>query len=530
MLAPSPVAKGTARLASIAAPWRGWNTRDPLAEMEPGYAPRFDNFVVEGGQPRVRRGWSEWATGLPARVDGLLHFNGAGATESLFAVSSDSVFNITAAGAVGVAEVTGLTSARMDGINVAASGGNYLLAFNGTDTPKTYDGTSWADWAATGITGDIQWAGQVAGRVFCGRSDYLGFYYGAAGAIAGAYTAFPLQGIARKGGGVCAMATLSGDGGDGPQDLSVFITTEGEAIVYAGTDPSDANAWGLVGRWALPRPIGAPHRCVANYGGDVLYLSDAGILPLSAFRSGADAAQVIDKAALTRAIGETWRAVADASRSASGWGIIPLTRHSLVVCNVPRGDSDALQIVVSDGGAVSRWFGVPSAVWAEALGGRVFCGDATAAGGRVLLWGEDIDDDGDGIRSEAITAFTALRTMGRTKRALRVQPVLRDASGADYTVRVLTDYRVPVSGIEALGAGAAAPALPSVGSGSYLVWGTGLWGVGLWGGVDTDVALPYKTASAVGQAMALRLTMTSGNGRPAWLASNLIYDAGGPIG
>jgi hypothetical protein len=44
------------------------------------------------------------------------------------------------------------------------------------------------------------------------------------------------------------------------------------------------------------------------------------------------------------------------------------------------------------------------------------------------------------------------------------------------------------------------------------------------------VALPYKTASAVGQAMALRLTMTSGNGRPAWLASNLIYDVGGPVG
>jgi len=328
MRAPSPVARGTAQLAAIAAPWRGWNTRDPLAGMEQGYAPIFDNFAVEGGQARVRRGWTGWATGLPARVNGLLHFAGAGATEQLFAVSDADIYDITTAGAVGAAVVTGLTTSRMDSINFAASGGNFILCFNGADTPQTYDGSAWANWAATGITGNISWAGQSMGRIFCGLSGYLGFYYGAAGAIAGAYTAFPLQGIARKGGGVCAMTTLSGDGGDGPQDLTLFITTEGEAIVYAGSDPSSSNTWSLVGRWALPRPIGAPHRCVANHGGDVLYLSDAGILPLSAFRTGADAAAVIDKAALTRAIGETWRGIAADTRTAAGWGIVPLTRYS----------------------------------------------------------------------------------------------------------------------------------------------------------------------------------------------------------
>lgn len=527
----SPIARGVGRLGAVSAPWRGWNTRDPLADMEPGYAPIFDNYVVEGGQPRVRRGWREWASGLPGRVDGLLHFNGAGATEELFAVSDDSIFDITAGGAVGAAVVTGLTSARMDFINFAASGGNYILCFNGEDTSQTYDGTDWDDWTATGITGDIQWAGQMNGMLFCGRQDYLGFYHGAAGAIAGSFTPFPLQGVARRGGGVCAFATLSGDGGDGPQDLAVFITTEGEAIVYAGTDPASPTTWALVGRWALPRPLAAPHRCVAPHGGDVLYLSDAGILPLSAFRSGADAATVIDKAALTRAIGETWRTTASESRSASGWGIIPLARYSTVVANVPRGSADALQIVTSDGGAVSRWFGLPAAVWIEALGGRVFFGDATADGGRVMLWGEDIDDDGDGIRSEAVTAFSMMRAPGRTKRALRVQPVVRDGLGTTAEVKVLTDWRVPVAQLEALGAGAAAPALPALtGAGDYLVWDTGLWDVGLWDGGANDVTLPYKTASAVGQALAVRLQMISGRSRPAWLAANVIYDVGGPVG
>lgn len=529
MLAPSPVARGVGRLGNIIAPYRGWNTRDPLADMEPGFAPIFDNYIVEGGQPRIRRGWRVWATGLGARVNGIIQWTGAGASEKLFAVAGDSIFNITAGGAVGAAVVTGLTSSRVDAINFAASGGNYILAYNGADTPQTYDGTTWAAWTATGITGASSWAGQVNGRLFVGNSNYLGFYYGGAGAIAGSFTAFPLQGVARKGGGVCAMATLSGDGGDGPQDLTVFLTTEGEAIVYAGTDPSSVNTWSLVGRWALPRPVGAP-RCLVNHGGDVLYLCDGGILPLSAFRSGADAATVIDRAAMTQRIGETWRSLVNDRRSSVGWQIIPLTRHSLVVANTPWGSSDAQQIVVSDGGAVSRWFGIPAAVWAEGLGGRVFAGDATT-GGRVFLWGEDTDDTDKGIRSEAMTAFSNMRSAGRTKRALRVQPVMRDARGIEISLRVQTDWRVPLAALEALGAGAAAPDLPPIsGASSYLVWDTGLWGVGLWDGVQGDVTLPYKLTGGVGQAMSVLIRMTSGNGRPAWLSNNVIYDVGGPVG
>jgi hypothetical protein len=527
----SPVSRGVGRLGSIETPFLGWNTRDPLASMKPGFAPVFDNFIVEGGQPRVRRGWRTWATGLPGRVDGLLNFAGAGAAEQLFAASGAGIYDITAGGPVGAAVVSGAASARWSAINFAASGGNFLLAFNGADTPQTFNGTAWAAWTATGVVGDVSWAGQVAGRMFVGVPDYLGFYYGGAGAIAGTFTAFPLQGIARRGGSVCAMTTLSGDGGDGPQDLTVFLTTQGEAIVYAGTDPSSANTWALVGRWVLPRPLGAPHRCVASYGGDALYLCDAGILPLSAFRSGADAATVIDRGAMTRAIGQTWRDLANARRTDSGWGLAPLTRFSLVIANAPWGARDAQQIVVSDGGAVSRWGGIPGAVWAEGLGGRVFVGGANASAGTVMLWGEDTTDDGDGIRSEAVTAFSGMRVPGRTKRALRVQTALRDADGVHLAVTVLRDWRVEQSDLDTLGAGAAAPALPAPLSGDgLLVWDAVDWDEGLWGGAEGNVVLPWRSASAIGQAFAVRVSMVTGYGRPAWLATTLVHDVGGPVG
>jgi hypothetical protein len=530
MLAPSPQSRGTGRLLPVAAPSRGWNTRDLITTMEPGFAPIFDNVLVEGGQPRVRRGWREWATGLPGRVDGLMSFTGAGASEAVFAGSGTGIYNVTSTGAVGAAAVSGLTSARWDGINFAASGANYLFCFNGADTPRTYDGASWASWGGTGVTGGVSWAGAVNGRLFLGNTSRLSFYYGAAGAIAGAFTEFPLQGVATRGGAVCAMATLSGDGGDGPQDLTVFITTEGEAIVYAGTDPSSASTWGLVGRWRLPRPVGAPHRCVARYGGDALYMCDAGVVPLSAFRSGVDAATVIERAATTRHIGPTWRTLTNDRRTSSGWGLAPLTRLGLVVMNVPWGTTTAQQVVLSENDALSRWSNIPAAVWAEGLGGRVFVGDSTADG-RVLLYGEDVTDDGLGIRSETVTAFSFARTPGRTKRAQMVQPVMRDADSVTLSATVLTDWRVPTAQVDALGAGAASPALPPLtASAGFLSWDVGDWDEGLWGGGEGDVRAPWFTTMAIGQSFAVRLAITSGYGRPALLGNNVVYEMGGPVG
>jgi hypothetical protein len=518
-----------ARTLPISAPARGWNTRDPLATMDADFAPILDNYVIESGAPRVRRGWRAWSTGLPARVDGLLPYVAAGAAEAIFAASSTAIYNVTAGDAVGASVVSGLTSARWSSINFAAAGGNFLFAWNGADTERTYNGATWATWTATGITGRVTWANAFKARMFVGATDYLGFYYGAAAAIAGAFTAFPLQGIAKNGGTLVAMATLSGENGDGQDDLAVFITSNGEAIVYAGTDPGSATTWALVGTWQLPRPLGAPHRCVMDWGGDVLYLCDQGVVPLSAFRGGADAATVMERAALTRTIAPTWRELANARRSNSGWGMCALSRLGLVVVNTPWSSTAAQQIVISEGGAVSRWIGINGAVWSEGLGGRVFVGDATATG-RVLLYGEDTSDNGSGIRSEAMTAFNPLRSFGRVKRALQVQPVLRDAAGMSLSLDAVPDWSMPTAQADALGAAQTAPALPTyIGGGSIGVFDVGLFDVALFGGAEGGAIMPQYGLVGVGQAFGLRVRMTSGNGRPAWLGSNIVFEPGGVL-
>jgi hypothetical protein len=517
------------RALTVASPSLGWNTRDPVAGMKPGFASILDNYIIEGGVPRVRPGYRVWATGMPGRVDGLLPWSGAGTTEQLFAASGAGIYDVTAGGAVGSAVVSGLTSARWSSLMFAAAGGNFMFCFNGADTSQTFNGTTWANWTGTGVTGGVAWANQFQTRLFVGNPGRLSFFYGGAGAIAGSFTEFPLQGVSGRGGGVCAMATISGDGGTGAQDLAVFITTTGDAIVYAGTDPSSASTWELVGRWRIARPLGAPHRCVVGYGGDALLLTEAGVVPLSALRSGEDLGTVLDRVGPVRRIEPTWQALAVDRGTLSGWGITPLTRGNTIIINVPFGPSAAQQVVVSEGGAVSRWNGIQAAVWVEAMGSRVFCGDA-AATGRVLLWGENVSDAGGGIWSEALTAYVIGGAGARVKRAQLAQPVMTDAAGVQQTIEVLSNWRIPQSEVDARGPSAPAPALPALNDGgAFMVWDVGLWDVGLWAGASQNVTLPWRGVRGLGYALAVRLSMLSGNGRPAWLGTNLVVDQGNTV-
>jgi len=63
------------------------------------------------------------------------------------------------------------------------------------------------------------------------------------------------------------------------QEYAVFISSEGEVLVYQGNDPNFASTWGLVSRFRMGRPIG--RRCYETYGADVILLGADGAVPLS---------------------------------------------------------------------------------------------------------------------------------------------------------------------------------------------------------------------------------------------------------
>jgi hypothetical protein len=184
---------------SVPAPVGGVNARDALAQMSPTDAIVMDNWFPNPAYVQIRNGSGLWASGLPAAVETVMAFNGL-TTRKLFGMSSGSIFDITVPGAVGAASVTGLTNSRWQHAMFNAGGGNVLLAVNGVDGPRKYDGNSQG--------------GILTTTTLVGGSAYTN----------GTYTNVPLTG----GSGTGAQATIIVSGG---AVTSVAITAAGSGYI-----------------------------------------------------------------------------------------------------------------------------------------------------------------------------------------------------------------------------------------------------------------------------------------------------------
>jgi hypothetical protein len=246
--------------------------------------PSNDAVALENWFPfttsvNLRNGYTQWATGFPSAVQTVMGYQG-GTTSKLFGIAGTSIYDATAGGAIGAAAVTGLTNAKWQYVNIATPGGNYLWLCNGADAPYTFDGTTWANPAIAGLTStQIINVNIHKNRLWAVESGTLKAWYLPVQSIAGTFQALDLSSFCNRGGYLMAMATWTIDAGYGVDDLAVFITSEGEVLVYRGTDPSSATTWALVGVWWLGSPIG--RRCYVKFAGDLLLICEDGLLPLS---------------------------------------------------------------------------------------------------------------------------------------------------------------------------------------------------------------------------------------------------------
>ena len=127
---------------TVAAPIGGWNARDALGAMDPLDAVTLQNFWPGTNSVILRNGYTKHATGLPAQVQTLMAYS-SGTANKLFAVSDGKIYDATNTGAVGSAAVTGLTNSKFQYVNITTPGGSYLMAVNGADKLRTFDGTNW---------------------------------------------------------------------------------------------------------------------------------------------------------------------------------------------------------------------------------------------------------------------------------------------------------------------------------------------------------------------------------------------------
>jgi hypothetical protein len=388
----------------------------------------------------------------------------------MFAASGTSsgnytVHDVTNAGPVGSPVLSGLSGKRWQWVNFATSAGHYLWMANGADTPKHYGGFTWTTPSITGITSsDILQPVVYKRRLFFVLKDSLNFAYLPADSIAGAATLFYLGGVLRRGGRIVTAGTWSADNSASVDDNIVFITSEGQAAVYTGTDPSSATAWTLIGVFDLHPPLSV--RSAMKAGADLVVGTKYGVIPLSRVLALDRAAQMA--ASVTSRIDEKLRAEADANAALFGWQAFTYPKRGWLLVNVPRPNARFHQYVMNlENGAWCRFVGMNGHCWGVFNDNLYFGG----SGGVVYKADTGTNDNGADIVGDMQTAWSYYGSRGALKRATMLR--------ANY---VSGGFPTPVIEMKSDFDTSSAVSVPSPGAISLASWDVDTWGNAAWAG------------------------------------------------
>lgn len=482
------------------APIKGWDAISPVAAMEPEYAVTLDNWVPRTGYCELRGGYNPWSQGLGVgttpSVNTLMAYRPPNADEALFAASGQFIYNVSNYGPYTV-EVASRLSDRWQHINFTPGGGasSYLLCVNGIDPCLAYNGTNWFIPAITGVSSttliNIQ---SFKRRIWFVQKNSSKAWFLDTDAIQGAATALNLGPFMTKGGYLVAIATWTLDGGQGPDDYIVFITSSGQYIVYKGTDPTNANAWDLVGTFDVVAPIGS--RCFTRFGADNLVITTQGVLPLSQALPFDPAAT--RSVAITNRIQNAMLEAAQAYKNFFGWQIISFPQQGLLVLNVPtQQENSAVQYVQNT--ITGAWcsFSGWNATCFEVFNGSLYFGGVN---GSVNLAYTGPNDGGEAIESRMNCAFNYFDEPGRLKNPGMVRPFFVADGKLIPTIVIDADFETTLS-----------PTTTVVGLSSGYLWDTALWDVALWG-TNTIKVINWLSANALGTALSINMGINIGIG------------------
>ncbi len=439
-------AQGAGKRANLShyhlpAPTMGWNTRDNLSNMGPLYAVAMENIFPEESYLRRRSGFTAFSTGSAnGNFHSLFEFSKGNTATTLVGITTTGRFyGSIVAGALPAAS-TGLGSAEATAVNVNQ---RLVMAFDDNATGiQDWDGTTLTATVITGATSTAMTHVNLhKNRTYLVEYNSLKFWYSATDAYAGAYTSYDLQYIAKRGGYLLCTATWTVDGGAGVDDLFVAITSNGEAVVYQGSNPGDTANWALVGIYEIPLPTG--RRCAVKFGGDLLIMTKYGVVSMAGLF--AEGGIFRGRADFTAAIGSGWRdLVAAAATDFAGWSGVVFKNMLIFNCpNNVTSQTGHQAVMNTTTGAWCRWTMAfrHAAVWQSRLmlgyTTAVYEGEAGAGPDVLVSW----------VSSYIKQAYNTLGAPGRKKLVKRVIPQFGANVTVDYTLTLDPDFNDNVHSI-----------------------------------------------------------------------------------
>ena len=502
----------------VTAPVGGLNVRDSIADMPPEDAVILTNMFCLPNKVVLRKGHTSWATGMATQVEGIFDYN-AYAVRKLFAATATAIYDITATGAATITTITGCTSGKWQHANFATLGSQYLYLVNGVDPPALYNGTAWQ--LVTGLSVPIMISGvattslihvnEHGKRLFFVEANTLTVWYLGAGAIGGAATAFNFTSLCVRGGHLIAMYSWTMDAGYGMDDHAVFVTSEGEVLVYRGIDPSAAATWVLVGIYTIGRPLG--RRCGLQFGSDLLIIGERGLVQLSAALLSS---KLSNKSDISDKIQTAITAAVTVYGGVFGWQCTLLANENLLLLNVPSSATASTQYVMNtQTGAWAYWTGINGNAWCEQAG-TLYVG---GLGIVYKAWNGTSDalagsSTGQNINGEALQAFSYLGTSDLKALQLARPVIAIDNPAIGILVGINLDFdQSPPSGLVSFP--------PSTAG----IWDASLWDQATWAG-DPALSQNWQSVGGVGYAAAMHIKVATKSAQFAWFATDYVFSRG----
>jgi hypothetical protein len=350
------------------------STRYAAFRYPPEYSPYIENLLCYDGKMRVRpKVYRRNHTMGSGAVKSLFTFVTDAGAEKLIACTNSKIYNCSSSGA-GV-DLTGLLTVTTDEWQ-GFTFNNRLFLLNGTDPVVVIDSTVTAAAAAfTGPSGSdtalIQGC-NYRGRPYMVEKDSLSYWYHRTiGGVTGALTEVDLARVVQFGGKLMFCASATSNQGATANEFMVFVTDQGEVLMYSGDYP-DASNWNLFARTRIAQPLS--RRSYVHLGGELMLLTRAGMAPISQIISSPSVSQTLYS--VTQEIEGEFK---DITRAFSGSastnykycavhnvqdGYLLVNFHNTATYAGPNTEGTGYQLVqVLDGGAWSYLNHIDAASW-----------------------------------------------------------------------------------------------------------------------------------------------------------------------
>ena len=468
--------------------------------------------AVNGQDPMVVYDGTQWQRSATTNTAQTISSITRGGTGNLTATMTTAVAHGLVTG--NTITVTGAVPSEFNGIYRVTVTGTTTLNYTMATAPSGDASTVGTYTIRYFITGEdnenFATVNLFKERLYFVIKDSLDFCYLPVDSINGAVSKFPLGGIFKNGGYLQAMGTWTIDAGYGVDDLAAFVTSNGEVAVYKGSDPSDPNDWALIGLWQLGQTFN--RKCFFKFGGDLLVLTEGGLVPLSA---GLQSTRLDPRVNITDKIFFAISQATSLYSSIYGWQINYYAKQNMLILNVPAISGTEQYVMHNITKSWARFTDIPANCWELSDENMYFGGD-----GFVGKFYDTNSDAGENIKGFVQQAYSYFESRGQQKRFTMVRPILQTDNGVPTVLcGISTDFET----VDLTNQISFNPNILSIGLWDVSDWDDTNWGGGL---ITTKI---WQGVTGIGYAGSVSLNVVSQAIQFRWASTDYVMERGGVL-